>query len=153
MHKTGLCLVALLCAGPAALAQVPARLPGQWAVHQIGFLADATVPSELLEHLNDPQVADLNLAIERSEAKLVVEFRADGTYQFSVVRAGQPTRTEAGRYTLVNGLLTASSPAPGGSSFHNQHLAKLTRRLLVLTFPAGDNMPGVVEEVTYYRLK
>ncbi|RZK16604.1 MAG: hypothetical protein EOO56_19595 [Hymenobacter sp.] len=153
MPKTGWCLVALLLLAFAAPAQVPALLPGRWVVQQIGFLAGTTVTNDLLERLNDPQVADLNLAIERQEAELLVEFRADGTYQFAITRAGQRVRAEAGRYTLQNGQLTASSPAPDGSSFHDQHVAKLTKRLLVLTFPAGPEMPDVVEEITYSRLK
>lgn len=152
MRKIGWCLIVLLAA-PAARAQGPALLLGRWAVYQIGFLADATVPMEMLEHLNDPQVADLNLAIEQREAELLVEFRADGTYQFSITRAGQRVRSETGRYALKDGRLTASSPAPDGSSFHDQQVAKLNRRQLVLTFPAGENMPGVIEEITYYRIK
>lgn len=155
LRKTGWCLAALLLLllPLTAPAQVPALLPGRWAVYQIGFLADATVPREMLERLNDPQVADLNLAIERKEAELLVEFRADGTYQFSITRNGQRTRAESGSYALKDGWLTASSAAPDGSSFHDQQVTKLTKRMLVLTFPADKSMPGVVEEITYYRLK
>jgi hypothetical protein len=155
MRKLGRCLAVLMLVGlvPAAWAQAPALLPGRWAVYQIGFLADATVPGEMLEHLNHPQVADLNLAIEHKDAELLVEFRADGTYHFSITRAGQRVRTETGSYALKNNRLTASSPAPDGSSFHNQQVSKLTKRMLVLTFPAAEDIPGVVEEVTYYRLK
>jgi hypothetical protein len=154
MPKIGGCLLLLLLlVAPAARAQVPALLPGRWLVYQIGFLADATVPREMLERLDDPQVADLNLAIERKEAELLVEFRADGTYQFAITRDGQRMRSETGRYTLQNGSLTATSTTPDGSSFHDQHVAKLTKRTLVLTFPADPAMPGVVEEITYYRQK
>jgi hypothetical protein len=129
MPKIGGCLLLLLLlVAPAARAQVPALLPGRWLVYQIGFLADATVPREMLERLDDPQVADLNLAIERKEAELLVEFRADGTYQFAITRDGQRVRSETGRYTLQNGSLTATSTTPDGSSFHDQHVAKLTKR-------------------------
>lgn len=150
--KVGWWMAALLVA-PAAQAQIPALLPGRWQVYQISFLAEESVPDSVRDRLDDPQVADLNVAIMQGEAQLVVEFRADGTYEFSITRGGQRTRSEMGTYALQNNSLQARSPAPDGSSFHDQHLAKLTKRTLVLTFPMGHELPGVVEEIEYRRLK
>lgn len=81
----------------------------------------------------------------RGEAQLVVEFRADGTYAFSITRGGQRTRPKIGTSTLQNNLLQARSVAPDGSSFHDQHLARLAKRTLVFALPVGARLPGVVE--------
>jgi len=105
------------------------------------------------DRLDDPQVADLNVAIMQGEAQLVVEFRADGTYDFAITRAGQRTRSEQGTYALQNSTLQARSASPDGTSFQGQHLARLTKRTLVLTFLVGPEMPGVTEEIEYRRLK
>ena len=72
----------------------------------------------------------------------------DGPFRIEGREGTYTLRTEAGSYALQAGWLTATSAAPDGSSFHDQHIAKLTRRTLVLTFPAGPEMPGVVEEIT-----
>ena len=150
--KNGWWVAAMLVA-PAAQAQVPTLLPGRWQVYEIGFLATGALSDSVRDRLDDPQVADLNVAIMRGEAQLVVEFRADGTYAFTITRDGERTRSETGTYTLQNNSLQARSPAPDGASFHGQHLARLTKRTLVLTFPVGPAMPGVVEEIAYRRLK
>lgn len=152
--KAGWWIAALLVAPAAqAQAQVPALLPGRWQVYEISFLAEGAVPDSVRDRLDDPQVADLNVAIMRGEAQLVVEFRADGTYEFTITRNGWRTRSETGTYTLQNSSLQAHSPSPDGASFQGQHLARLTKRALVLTFPVGPKMPGVVEEIAYRRLK
>ena len=154
VRKIGWCLAIVLLAAPvASWGQVPALLPGRWEVYELGFLAEAVVPDSIRERLNDPQVADLNLAIQRGEAQLVVEFRANGTYQFTITQAGEQTRLEKGDYTLINNEISARSAAPDGSSFHNQRLIKLTKRTLVLAFPAGSRLPGVMEEIEYRRQK
>ncbi|RYY21240.1 MAG: hypothetical protein EOO36_01295 [Cytophagaceae bacterium] len=136
-----------------AWAQVPALLPGRWEVYEVGFLASAFVPDSVRERLDDPQVADLNVAIQRGEAQLLVEFRPDGTYEFTIDRAGERVRTETGTYTLKNSELSAYSAEPDGSSIHNQHLVKVTKRTLVLAFPVGERLPGIMEEVEYRRSK
>lgn len=153
MSKVGWCLAARLLLAPAVRAQVPALLPGRWEVYELGFVAEALVPDSVREQLNDPQVADLNVAIMRGETHLVVEFRPDGTYEFVITRADQQVRKEAGTYALKNGQLLAASAAPDGSSFHAQRLVKLTKRTLVLAFPVGERLPGVREEIEYRRLK
>lgn len=150
---------AIWCLGPLVLlvlpvgAQVPALLPGRWEMYQISFLAADTVPDSVRDHLDDPQVADLNLAIRDGRAKLVVEFGTDGSYQFSVTRGGERVRAEAGTYSVAANTLQAHSPGAEGASFNGQQLSKLTKRTLVLMFPAGPTLPGVAEEVEYRRLK
>ncbi|MGI4743722.1 MAG: hypothetical protein ACRYG7_51875 [Janthinobacterium lividum] len=136
-----------------ACAQVPDLLPGRWEMYQISFLVPEMVPDSVRDHLDDPQVADLNLAIMDGRAQLVVEFGADGSYQFSVTRGGERVRAEAGSYGVAANTLQARSPGAESSSFNGQKLSKLTKRTLVLTFPAGPTLPGVAEEVEYRRLK
>lgn len=145
-------LGALLLAAPAR-AQVPPALPGRWEARSIGFATTSAMPDSVRDHLDDPQVADLNQAIADGEAQLLVDFHPDGTYHFTIVRDGQLLRDEAGTYSLTDTLLLAQSPgSPDGSSFHEQQVRQLTRRLLVLAFPAGPALPGVEEEVEYRRV-
>jgi hypothetical protein len=153
MQKTGWGLGLLLMLGSAARAQVPALLPGRWQVYQISFLAAGTVPDSVRDHLDDPQVADLNFAIMDGRAQLVVDFQTDGSYQFSVTRDGERERTETGTYSVAGSMLQAHSPSAEGSSFNAQQLSKLSKRTLVLTFPVGPELPGVLEEIEYRRLK
>lgn len=122
-------------------------------MYQISFLAAETVPDSVRDRLDDPQVADLNLAIMDGRAQLVVEFGTDGSYHFSVTRGGERIRTEVGTYSLIASTLQAHSPSAEGASFNGQQLSKLTKHTLVLTFPAGPTLPGVAEEVEYRRLK
>ncbi len=150
-------LAALLFAAAPALAQKapkePPTLLGRWETRQIAFTVTAATPDSVRDQLDDPEIADLNQAIFMGEAHLLVEFRADGSYQFTITRNGQQLRTEAGTYSLTNGHLQASSPGSAdGSSFHDQQVQKLARRTLVLTFPVGPQLPGAVEEVEYRRV-
>ena len=150
-------LAAGLLAAAPALAQKPSKAPptllGRWQTRQIAFTATAAVPDSVRDQLDDPEIADLNQAMFAGEAQLVVEFRADSSYQFTITRGGQQLRAEAGTYSLRHGQLQASSPASAdGSSFHDQQVQKLTRRGLTLTFPAGLTLPGVLEEVEYRRV-
>lgn len=153
MQKVGWCLGPLLLLVLPIWAQVPALLPGRWEMYQISFLAAETVPDSVRDHLDDPQVADLNLAIMDGRAQLIVEFGTDGNYQFSVMRGGERVRAEAGTYSVAAKTLQAHSPSAEGTSFNGQQLSKLTKRTLVLTFPAGPTLPGITEEVEYRRLK
>jgi hypothetical protein len=154
MRKLNCCLLLLLLAAPAAWAQVPPLLVGQWEAREIGFVAQESVPDSVRERLDDPEVGALNVDIMRGEAQLLVDFRADGSYQFSVTRNGQVVRAESGTYSMVHDTLYARSPASvGGSSFNDQHVSRLTRRSLILTFWVGSNLPGVTEEIEYRRRK
>jgi hypothetical protein len=141
-----------LLGASSAQAQVPALLVGRWEMRQISFVAERAVPDSVLHQMDNPQVADLNIALAAGEAKAIVDFRPDGTYQFTLVRAGQTERAEAGSYSVKNNTLVAQSPAtPGGSSFDDQLLTRLTRRVLIVTFVVGPELPGVLEEVEYRR--
>jgi hypothetical protein len=153
MPKLSYCLLLLLLlAAPMAWAQVPPLLVGQWEAHEIGFIAQEGVPDSVRERLDDPQIGALNVDIMRGDAQLLVEFRADGSYQFSVTRNGQLVRAETGTYSVAHDTLYARSPAsPGGSSFNDQHLSRLTRRVLLLAFWVGSDLPGVTEEIEYRR--
>ena len=145
---------ALLLAAPAQAQQIPTELVGQWEAYQIGFVLSGAVPDSVRDRLNDPQTADLNHAIAEGTARLRVEFRADGGYRFTVTRGADVVQTEVGTYSVVNGRLQASSPSSrSGSSFHDQQIRKLSRRVLLLAFPVGEYMPGVEEEVEYRRVK
>ena len=142
----------LTTAAPAA-AQIPAQLLGTWEMRQVAFVASQAVPPDLLARMDNPEVADLNREMAAGGAHLLVEFRADGTYTFTVTRPGQPTQQETGTYAVQNGLLTARSPATaGGSSFDQQRLAQLSRRKLVVEFLVGEDLPGITEEVEYKRV-
>lgn len=142
----------LLVARPG-WAQVPPLLPGRWELRQISFVANQTVPPDMLERMDDPEVAELNQEMIAKAAHLVVEFRPDGTYCFTVVRAGQPDRTERGTYNVRGATLLAQSPGTeGGSSFDHQLLVELTRRQLLIKFLVGDELPGVEEELEYRRV-
>jgi len=111
------------------------------------------VPDSILHQMDNPQVADLNNALRMGEARAVVDFRPDGTYQFTLTRAGQTERSETGSYSVQHNMLVAQSPATeGGSSFNDQLLTRLTRRTLVVTFVVGPELPGVLEEVEYQRV-
>lgn len=143
--------VSLLVVRPAR-AQVPALLLGQWEMRQISFVASQTVPPDILDRMNNPEVAELNQEVAAGTGHLVVEFRPDGTYRFTVARAGQPNRIEIGTYVVSGKTLLAQSPATeGGSSFDHQQLVQISRRRLVVEFPVGDDLPGVVEEIAYRR--
>jgi hypothetical protein len=142
----------LLLARPG-WAQVPALLPGRWELRQISFVANQTVPPDMLERMDNPEVAELNREMAGGAAHLVVEFRPDGTYQFRVVRAGQPDHTELGTYHVSGKTLLAQSPGTeGGSSFNGQQVVELTRRRLVVKFLVGDELPEVEEELEYRRV-
>ena len=146
----------LLAAAPALAQKAPKEPPtllGRWQTRQIAFTATAAVPDSVRDQLDDPEIADLNQAILMGEAHLLVEFRADGSYQFTITREGKQLRTETGTYSLTNGQLQASSPGSAdGSSFSDQQVLKLARRTLVLGFPVGPAMPGVAQEVEYRRV-
>ena len=146
--------VCLLVAAPAAgRAQVPALLPGRWQLRQISFVANQTVPPATLERMDNPAVAELNQEVAAGTAQLAVTFQPDGTYQFAVVRAGQPGHVETGTYAVRGKMLLAQSPGtPGGSSFDNQTITQVGRRKLVVEFLVGDDLPGVLEEVEYRRV-
>ena len=150
-------LAGLLLLAAPTLAQkapkVPPTLLGRWQTRQIAFTATAAVSDSVRDQLDNPEIADLNQAIFAGEAQLLVEFRADGSYQFTINRNGQQLRLETGTYSLAGGHLQASSPGSAdGSSFHDQQVLKLTRRGLVLTFPAGPTLPGIEEEIAYRRV-
>jgi hypothetical protein len=148
-----LLLATLLLAAPAH-AQVLPGLVGQWQAYEIGFTVAETVPDSVRERLNDSQTADLNHGIAEGTAQLRVEFRADGSYRFIVMRGEETVQNENGIYSVTNGRLRASSPSsPNGSSFDGQQIRKLNRRVLLLSFPIGEQMPGVEEEVEYRRVK
>lgn len=137
-----------------AEAQVPALLLGQWEMRQISFVANQAVSHDIMERMDNPEVAELNQEVAAGAARLLVEFRPDGTYQFTVRRAGSPDHVEAGTYTVRARLLLAQSPATeGGSSFDQQRLTQLSRRKLVVEFPVGNTLPGVVEEIEYRRVR
>jgi len=147
-------LAAGLLRGPAAGAQVPALLAGQWQVQQISFTTTQGASPELLARMDNPEVAELNQEIVGGAAQLRVEFRPDGTYLFTVARAGEPPWAEDGTYHVAGQVLLAQSPASaGGSSFDKQQLTQLSRRRLVLVFPVGPELPGVLEEVAYRRVR
>jgi len=144
---------ALLLAAPAQ-AQMPAELLGRWEAYEIGFVINGTVPDSVRDRLNDPNTADLNHAIAEGMARLRVEFRADGGYQFTVTRNEEVVQSEIGTFSVVQDRLRASSPSSrNGSSFDGHQIRKLSRRVLLLAFPVGEYMPGVDEEVEYRRVK
>jgi hypothetical protein len=148
-----LLLLVILLAAPAH-SQVLPGLVGQWQAYEIGFTVAETVPDSVRERLNDPQTADLNHGIAEGTAQLRVEFRADGSYRFVVMRGEETVQNETGTYSVAKGRLRASSPgSPSGSSFDGHEIRKLNRRVLLLSFPVGEQMPGVEEEVEYRRVK
>jgi hypothetical protein len=147
-------LVASLLGVAQARAQVPPSLVGQWEVSQISFTASQTVPPDILERMDNPEVAELNREMISGTAHLVVAFRADGSYQFTTVRSGQPNYTEAGTYTVSGKtLLAKNTDASGSSSFDHQQLVQVGRRKLVIEFPVGAELPGVLEEIEYRRVQ
>ena len=147
-------LGAALLLGAQAHAQTPPGLLGSWEAYEIGFTVTSTVPDSVRDRLNDPITADLNHAIAEGTAHLRVEFRADGSYRFTVTRGDDMVQNETGTYSVTKDHLQANSPGSrSGSSLHDQQIRKLSRRTLVLAFPVGDYMPGVEEEVEYRRAK
>ena len=146
--------VAGLLAAATARAQVPALLLGQWEMRQISFVANQTVPPDIMERMDNPEVGELNQEVAADVAHLRVEFRPDGTYRFTVQRLGQPDRLETGTYTVHANVLLAQSPGTaGGPSFDQQRLIQLNRRKLVVEFPVGQDLPGVMEEIEYRRVR
>jgi hypothetical protein len=152
--RISLAVVGWLATPSSARAQVPALLLGQWEMRQIGFVANHTVPPDIMERMDNPEVAELNREVAAGVAHLLVEFRADGTYRFTVQQPGQPDRLETGTYTVRANVLLAQSPGTGGgSSFNQQRLTQVSRRKLVIEFPVEDELPGVVEEIEYRRVR
>jgi hypothetical protein len=148
-----LAIAGLLAAAPAK-AQVPALLLGQWEMRQVSFVANQTVPPDIMERMDNPEVAELNQEVAAGVAHLLVTFLPDGTYLFTVRRAGAPDRLETGTYAVRANVLLAQSPATaGGSSFDQQRLTQLSRRRLVVEFAVGKELPGVVEEIEYRRVR
>lgn len=148
--------LATLLALPA-FAQKPPKAPltllGRWKTSRVGFTVTAATPDSVRDQLDNPEVAGLNQAIFTGEALLVVEFKADSTYDFTIMRNGETTRHETGTFSVRQGRLLASSPgSPDGSSFHDQQVLRLARRSLVLTFPMGAELPGASEEIEYRRV-
>ena len=147
-------LAGLLALATAAHAQAPAMLLGQWEMCKVSFVASQPVSPEMLAQLDNPEAASLNQEVAAGTAHLVVAFRPDGTYLFRVARPDHPVRTEAGTYFVKDGTLFAQSPATeGGSSFNGQRIVQLSRRKLVVEFAIGPEMPGVVEEIDYQRVR
>jgi hypothetical protein len=147
-------LGAALLLSTAARAQVLPGLVGQWQAYEIGFTVSEAVPDSVRERLNDPQTAALNHGIAEGTTQLRVEFRADGSYRFVVMHGEEVAQNETGTYAVARGRLRASSPgSPSGSSFDGHQIRKLSRRVLLLSFPMGEHMPGVEEEVEYRRVK
>lgn len=146
----------ILSIAPASAQKAPKEPPtllGRWKTHQIALTTTAATPDSVRDQLDDPDIADLNRAIYTGEAQLVVEFRADSSYQFTITRDGEQLRLETGTYSLADGHLQASSPSSAdGSSFSDQQVLKLTRRGLQLAFPVGPQLPGVAERIEYYRV-
>ncbi|MGI4739263.1 MAG: hypothetical protein ACRYG7_29200 [Janthinobacterium lividum] len=144
----------VLLASPAAAQTPAAGLVGRWEMRQISFVATHAVAPELLARMDNPEVAALNQAVAAGEARLLVEFSPNGTYQFQISRAGQPNHLETGTYQLrADTLLAQSIGSPGGSSFHDQHVVQLTRRKLVVEFLVGNDLPGIIEEIEYRRAR
>lgn len=147
-------LAGLLLLGARTRAQVPAALLGQWELRQISFVTDQGATPELLARMDNPEVAALNREVTAGTAHLLVTFRPDGTYAFSITRAGRPARNETGTYYVQHKTLFAQSPTTaGGSSFDHQRLVQVGRRKLVVDFLVGEDLPGVTEEVEYRRLQ
>lgn len=146
-------LAAALLAASAAQAQVPAGLVGRWETRTIGFTYTGDTPDSVRNRLNNPTIAQLNRAIATGEAHLVVDFQADGRYEFTISYPDQTSSTETGTYTVQAGHILADSPGSAdGSSFHDQEIRQLSRRTLLLAFPLGAAMPGAEEEVEYRRV-
>jgi hypothetical protein len=146
--------IAGLLAAATAQAQVPALLLGQWEMRQISFVANQPVPPDIMERMDNPEVAALNREVAAGVAHLRVEFRPDGTYSFTVQQPGKPASLEAGTYAVRANVLLAQSPGTeGGSSFNQQHLTEVSRRKLIVEFPVGNELPGVVEEIEYRRVR
>lgn len=153
LSRVAAVVLACLGGGLAARAQVPRLLLGKWEVDQISLIADQNVPDSVLHRMDNPQVATLNNEIKAGVAHLIVEFRPDGTYLFTLTNAGRVERTERGTYAVQGHTLLGQSPTTeGGSSFNDQHLEHLTRRTLIVTFQAGPELPDVLQEVEYHRL-
>jgi hypothetical protein len=154
LTRCWLLLGTALLLGTPARAQVLPGLVGQWEAYEIGFTVSEAVPDSVRERLNDPQTADLNHGIAEGTAQLRVEFRADGGYRFTVMRGEEVVQNEIGSYSVDKNRLQASSPSSrNGSSFDGHQIRKLSRRVLVLAFPVGEDMPGVEEEIEYRRVK
>jgi hypothetical protein len=147
-------LIGSLLGVAPARAQVPPHLLGQWEVRQISFTASQTVPPDILERMDNPEVAALNREIANGTAHLLVVFRPDGSYQFTIRRAGQLDHTEAGTYIVSGKTLLGQIPgSASGSSFDHQHLVQVSRHKLVVEFPVGDELPEVLEEIEYRRVQ
>jgi len=126
---------------------------GRWKTRQIGFSVTEAMPDSVRDRLENPDVADLNQDIFYGEALLIVEFKADSTYEFTIMRGGERVRYETGTFAVRQGRLLANSPrSADGASFNDQQIQKLARRSMVLTFPVGPELPGVNEEIEYVRL-
>lgn len=145
--------VACLLLAVAGRAQVPALLLGQWKLYQISFVANQTVSHDIMERMDNPEVAELNQEVAAGVTHLRVAFRPNGTYEFTVQRPGQPSHVETGTYEVHAQQLLAQRPGTeGGSSFDGQRIVELSRRRLVVEFPVGEELPGVVEEIEYRRI-
>lgn len=149
------CLAALLALPAAAqkAPKAPATLLGRWKTSQVSFSVTGAIPDSVRDQLDNDEIAGLNQAIFTGEALLVVEFRADSTYDFTIMRDGETIRYETGRFAVRQGRLLASAPgSPDGSSFNDQQVLRLARRTLTLAFLVGPTLPGVSQEIDYRRV-
>jgi hypothetical protein len=143
----------LLLLVQSAWAQVPPALVGRWALKQITFEARRPLPDSLQKKLFYSPAGETNAAVKEGTLTVQVEFRADGTYSYEMIRDKQPFYTEQGRYEVKDGLLTSYSTATDHStpSLDTQLIVKLTRTVLQVEFPIWKPEQKVFQQIRYVR--
>ncbi|TGE08360.1 hypothetical protein [Hymenobacter fodinae] len=135
-------------------AQVPAALVGRWTLKQITFEARRPLPDSLQQKLFYSPAGETNAAVKEGTLTVQVEYRADGTYDYEMIRDKQPFYTERGRYEVKNGLLTSYSTTSDSNapSLDTQAIVKLTRNVLQVEFPIWKPEQKVFQQIRYVRV-
>ncbi|SNR34315.1 MULTISPECIES: hypothetical protein [Hymenobacter] len=148
-----LLLVCLLVAA-ALPAWAQDNVVGRWALELISYEARHTLPDSLVEKLYHSPAGETNNAIRNGTLTVQVEYRADGTYNYSMQRRleAQPYYTEHGRYSVQNGVLRSYATAQDAAAADAQTIIRLNRKLLEVEFPIWAPELHVFEQLRYRRL-
>ncbi|QJX47979.1 hypothetical protein HMJ29_13940 [Hymenobacter taeanensis] len=155
LYSWRFCLVLfLLLLAQSVQAQVPQALVGRWALQQISFEARRPLPDSLQQKLFYSPAGETNSAVKEGTLTVQIEFRADGTYRYEMIREKQPFYTEQGRYQVKNGVLTSYSADTDHSAptLDTQAITKLTRKVLQVEIPIWKPEQRVFQQIRYVRL-
>jgi hypothetical protein len=152
--RFALLLLLLLLLTTATKAQIPAALVGRWALKQITFEARRPLADSLQAKLFYSPAGETNAAVKEGSLTVEVEFRADGSYDYNMIRQNQPFYSEHGRFEVKNGVLYSYSTTEGRSepTLDKQSIIRLSRNVLQVEFPIWRPEQQVFQQIRYGRV-